>query len=247
MKKVFMTLAAIAAFSFANAQVFVGGSLGFSSQSSSVDLTLSEGNTVIHANDIRDEEYVDPATSEFYFAPKVGIYLTDKLAAGLSLGFGRYTETEYSMYDINTNANPATFKEEVYKSIYTDFAVAPFVRYHFAGWNNFSVFAELTAGVMFGNEKSIAERGTTREEDNNQKSFGLGVAVVPGLAYKINENIQLEATLDLFGLNYNYTKFTYEDGDEYKAENKESEFGLGIDTESVFNVGSLTIGFTYKF
>ena len=67
------------------------------------------------------------------------------------------------------------------------------------------------------------------------------------MAYKINENIQLEATLDLFGLNYNYTKFTYEDGDEYKAETKESEFGLGIDTESVFNVGSLTIGFTYKF
>ena len=241
-----MTLAAIAVFSFANAQLFVGGSLGFSSISSSADYSLTENGQTITINDVRDNDFIDPATTYFNFAPKVGFYLNEKLAVGLELGFNRLTETEYRIYDLNYNDNPVTFKEASYKTIETVFSVGAFGRYHFAEWNNFSLFAELSAGVAFGNEKTKSERENKEEINDGAKIFGIGIGLIPGVSYKINEHIQLEATLDLFGLNYNYTKTTMSDDTE-EIIFKESAFDFGADSESLFNVGQLTVGFVYKF
>ncbi len=249
MKKVFMTLAAVAAFSFANAQFFVGGSLGFSSGSGTESLTVTE--TLGSSSTTTTTDAKTPSYSEFLFAPKVGYYLNDKLAVGLELGFTTYSETEYDYPEIY---NKAELTENIFKGTENLFGVAPFVRYHFAQWNNFSLFGELTVGLAFGSSKEVATIDGKEEEMEGPSSFGFGVTIMPGISYKVNDHIQLEATLDVFGLNYMYSKSTLNEEETYgeyttSAEyvGTESEFGFGLDTRNLFSVANLTIGFVYKF
>lgn len=241
MKKVFMTLAAVAAFSFANAQLFVGGSLGFSSQSGKTNADYTMGNLSY------ESEIKSPSSSEFVIAPKVGFYLNEKLAVGASLIFDRYSETEFDYPQLWDNNSEV---ENSYKNIGTAFGIAPFVRYHFAEWNNLSLFGELTVGMMWGNTKDVATVDNKETTLDGPKTFAFGVSLTPGVAYKINEHIQLEATLDVFGLNYMCEKVTETlDAGGVKGEsvNTNSSFNFGVDSESLFNVGQLTVGFVYKF
>ena len=66
MKKIMMTLAAVCVAATMNAQVYVGGSLGFNSKHSGV----------------ADKNY-----TTFTIAPEVGYTLSDKFAVGVALGF----------------------------------------------------------------------------------------------------------------------------------------------------------------
>ena len=249
MKKLFLTLAAVAAFSFTNAQIFVGGSLGFSTESGSSSFTgtnTTGGNTTTTTS-----EQKLPTYKEFSFAPKVGYYLNDKLAVGIGFGIDQYREINYDL----GYAEPAKQESEYNsKEVSNGYLVGAFARYHFAEWNNFSLFGELSAGVMIGNSKTVTTFNNEETTFDGPKNFGFGISLTPGIAYKVNDHIQLEATLDVFGLNYTYAKKTstseYEYGTtlvENEYVNTASEFGFGIDTESLFNVGSLTIGFVYKF
>lgn len=245
MKKVFMTLAAVAAFSFANAQLFVGGSLGFSSQSGKTNDNYTT--TVGSLTTSYETEYKSPSSSEFVIAPKVGFYLNEKLAVGASLIFDRYSKTEFDYPQLWDNNSEV---ENSYKNIGTAFGIAPFVRYHFAEWNNLSLFGELTVGMMWGNTKDVATVDNKETTLDGPKTFAFGVSLTPGVAYKINEHIQLEATLDVFGLNYMYEKMTETTDEEIlKGETvvTNSSFNFGVDSESLFNVGQLTVGFVYKF
>ena len=243
-----MTLAAVAAFSFANAQFFVGGSLGFSSESGNKKETWTS--TYLGTTTTTTSEEKTPSYSEFSFSPKVGYYLNDNLAVGIELGFTTYSETEY-LYDDDAEIHPgsgpnkAEQTEYNYKSTENLFGVAPFVRYHFAQWNNFSLFSELSVGLAFGSSK---------EEMEGPSLFGFGVSIVPGISYKINNHIQLEATLDVFGLNYIYSKSTQNQEYNYSNYNATlegvitaSKFGFGLDTQNLFSVANLTIGFVYRF
>lgn len=257
MKKVFMTLAAVAAFSFANAQFFVGGSLGFSSESGNKKETWTS--TYLGTTTTTTSEEKTPSYSEFSFSPKVGYYLNDKLAVGIELGFTTYSETEY-LYDDDAEIHPgsgpnkAEQTEYNYKSTENLFGVAPFVRYHFAQWNNFSLFGELSVGLAFGSSKEVATINGKEEEMEGPSLFGFGVSIVPGISYKINDHIQLEATLDVFGLNYIYSKSTQNQEYNYSNYNATlegvitaSKFGFGLDTQNLFSVANLTIGFVYRF
>lgn len=257
MKKVFMTLAAVAAFSFANAQFFVGGSLGFSSGSGTESLTVTE--TLGNSSSTTTTDAKAPSYSEFLFAPKVGYYLNDKLAVGLELGFITYSQTQYDLPGLGDGPNPdydykAEPTENFYKGTENLFGVAPFVRYHFAQWNNFSLFGELSVGLAFSSSKEVATIDGKEEEMEGPSMFGFGVTIMPGISYKINDHIQLEATLDVFGLNYMYSKSTLNEEEVYgdytystEYVSTESEFGFGLDTRNLFSVANLTIGFVYKF
>ena len=243
MKKVFMTLAAIAAFSFANAQIFVGGSLGISTSSGRTNTSYTT--TVGGVTNTTEGEYKEPSNFDLFVAPKVGFYLNDKLAVGLGLGINHFSETEYDYVGITPNESEYTMK-----NVGTEFGLIPFVRYHFAEWNNFSLFGELTVGMLFGRSKDIETTANTEVVTEGPKGFALNVSVTPGVAYKINDHIQLEAMINLLGLNYIYSKITQMNDyitSQQERVVRESEFEFGVDSEDAFNVGNLTIGFVYKF
>ena len=254
MKKVFLTLAAVAAFSIANAQFFIGGSLGFSTQSgtSTSTYTTNYGSSTTTLT----YEEKSPSYSVFSFGTKLGYYFNDsKWAVGLRLGINHFHETEYDYYDYGQPTPDKAEPQNYIRTIGTEFGIAPFVRYHFADWNDFSLFAELSTGVMFGNSEIIPTiNGNEEAYRKGPQIFAFSINIMPGVAYRINDNIQLEATLDLFGLNYMYGKSTEKNtynsstyNESYETSITESAFGLGVCTESLFSQSNITIGFVYRF
>ena len=70
MKKIMMTLAAVCVAATMNAQVYVGGSLGF-------ETTSHDGNT----------------NSQLTLMPEIGYALDDNLAVGIAFGYGQTKES----------------------------------------------------------------------------------------------------------------------------------------------------------
>lgn len=78
MKKLFITLAFVAATFFCQAQFYVGGSLGLSGTGGKT--TVSSSASELSTN--------DPKGINFTIAPSVGYMFSDNLGAGLDFGFG---------------------------------------------------------------------------------------------------------------------------------------------------------------
>ena len=96
MKKLFFTIALLASTMIASAQVYVGGGVGFWN------------------NDDAEE-------TSYSFTPEIGYCFSDKLAAGVALGFA-YEEAGDASLDV--------------------LSFNPYVRYTFLRAGNFSVFAD---------------------------------------------------------------------------------------------------------
>jgi long-subunit fatty acid transport protein len=109
-----------------NAQVFLGGGLGFNTAGGSVD----DGSSTTDK----------PSTFNFNISPMVGKFASEKLAYGLALNFvtGR-TESAGTPVTINTS---------------NTYGFTPFLRYYAVKMNKFSVFGQANAGISFSNSKS---------------------------------------------------------------------------------------------
>ena len=118
MKKIILTVAAVFAFGFANAQESTGGK-GFGSG----DIFIS-GSVGFHSEKTGDQKY-----SEFTIAPKVGFFVTENIAIGGKLGFSSSTETDFPGADIKG----------------TVLSVGAFGRFYATPASDFSFFAELGA------------------------------------------------------------------------------------------------------
>jgi len=120
MKKIILTVAAVFAFGFANAQeattdggfaqgdLFVTGGIGFMSEKTG------------------DEKF-----SGFNFSPSVGYFVSENIALGARLNITSGTEENPGDPEIKTNG----------------FGVEAFGRYYFTPASKFSVFGELAVGV----------------------------------------------------------------------------------------------------
>lgn len=112
MKKIMMiAVMAVAAIS-ANAQMWVGGNLGFNTEKTKFeDTELSSG-------------------TSFEIAPEVGYNLNEKWAVAIALGYGHY------------DAGTVTFAGKEVSGIINTFSIKPYVRYTFVKAGNFSAFCD---------------------------------------------------------------------------------------------------------
>ena len=122
MKKIILSVVAILAFGFANAQDSTGK--GFSKGSIFVSGSVS----------IASEKTGDDKSSGFTVAPKVGFFVTDNIAIGGKIGFGSLKEEEAGV-DTEDLAR---------------LTVGAFGRYYFTPSSDFSLFGEL--GVDYTSE-----------------------------------------------------------------------------------------------
>lgn len=147
MKKVILTVAAIFAFGFANAQetteggfsngdVFISGSVGFSS--------TKTGNQ---------------KDNGFEIAPSVGFFVTNNIVLGGRLGYSsNKQENDQDGFDVETKSN--------------SFQVGAFGRYYFTPASKFSFFGEL--GVDYVTTKS--EINVPVSEEYKVNGFAVQVA-----------------------------------------------------------------------
>ena len=98
MKKIILSVAAVFAFGFANAQEEVKEAKGFG---------FSKGNIMVEGNlgfDSTNDKNTKEKTNSFEFNPKAGYFVTDKFAVGIQLGIGS-DKTSVAGTDTNKNSN----------------------------------------------------------------------------------------------------------------------------------------------
>ncbi|MBN2813797.1 MAG: hypothetical protein JXQ80_06945, partial [Bacteroidales bacterium] len=64
-----------------------------------------------------------------------------------------------------------------------------------------------------------------------------GVTVFPGIAFELNDKIQLNAAVNLFNLG-----FTYQIVKDGGKKSRSTESGFGINLNDIINTGAVTIG-----
>jgi opacity protein-like surface antigen len=209
MKKIILTVAAVFAFGFANAQDKKESSEGFSKGDVFVTGSVGFGTT----------KTGDSKGNSFNFSPKVGFFVTENIAVGAELGFGS------TKADNGANGTTVTFTETKTNG----FSGGVFGRYYFTPTSKFSPFANL--GLGFGsnkttNDSKLGSFSTSTESKNKTMNVGLGL----GFNYFVAPNWALEASWA--GLTYN----TNDNGG--KGADKTNSFGLNANLSSI-NFGML--------
>jgi hypothetical protein len=121
-KTIFSLVAALFMAGSMSAQIFVGGSIGFGTNSSST----SVGGT---SND-------GPSSYNFGLSPYGGFYLNDDLAVGSYIGF--------NVSGGSNNQSPETTWSR------STFNITPFVRYRLLDISNLNIFGQGQLGLGFG-------------------------------------------------------------------------------------------------
>jgi hypothetical protein len=190
-----------------NAQVFVGGNFAFNTHNNKTDLGTTTTQKV--------SDY------SFDFAPKAGVFISDKVAFGLALDI------------FFSGSTSGVQTKTISKS--SGLGLSPFMRYYAAKWNKFSLFGQGNIGLEFS--KSNRKTGTTTTD--GPKTTRLYLSIYPGLSYDISEKLSLETSLNILSLGFDYKTSKQ---DTYKEVNSGFNLGAGPD-----NIVTITVGAIYKF
>ncbi|MBP5643588.1 MAG: outer membrane beta-barrel protein [Bacteroidales bacterium] len=227
MKKLFITIAFVAATMFASAQLYVGGSLGLGTQSGKDEFKADNVTVTVD----------QPKQLNFTFNPEVGFMFNDNMGVGINLLFGlsqsKQKDDDYT----------ATFKT-------TNIGFAPYFRYVFAEVDNFKFYADARVSYLMSTPKGKIEQGGQSLEITGDKTTTLGVGIVPGMAYQLTDNISMNCALNILELGFQTTKTVDKDHTEEidgvvvtgDLTTKTNEFGFGVNYAT-----PITIGFFYTF
>ncbi|MEK6493160.1 outer membrane beta-barrel protein [Myroides odoratimimus] len=212
MKKLVLSLVAVAAFGFtANAQETEKPTFGF-----------QETNVFVEGSfELKDatskEDGVKTKGTNFNFSPKVGYMLSDKVAVGVALGFGKTSFVE-----------TLEGKEKLGENLKTLYAGA-FARYYFLELGQrFKTYAEV--GVGFDERKS-----------GDYKNTGIKAGLDLGMNYFVTKNIAISFGLgDILSFRSGKDKFKGESGETA------TETGVNLNVFKNF-FDTPTFGLTYKF
>ena len=158
-----------------NAQVYVGGSLGFTSSKQSAGGHDEDG-------------------SSFKFMPEIGYQLDPTLSIGVQVGyshgyaaFGSLTVTDFKAAMNTAISTYVDISEDNTKL--NSFTFAPYVRYNVLDFGKANLFIEGSVG--YTNIKS--------EGKNDTKIDALEIALRPGISFQLSDRISALAKLGSFG------------------------------------------------
>mgnify|MGYP003610339390 CR=1 FL=1 len=174
MKKIILTVAAVFAFGFANAQDKTESSEGFSKGDVFASGAISLGSS----------KTGDFKANSFEFAPKVGYFVSENIAVGASVGFNSLKLDNGSDDAKNSGVGFGAFG-----------------RYYFTPASKFSLFAELGVDYTTTDEEFDAEDGTLYASSFESKELGLGLGL--GMNYFVSSNFSLEAGIAVLGYTSN--------------------------------------------
>ncbi len=231
MKKVFLTLSLVAAAFFCQAQLFIGGDLGFGMTGGNV--SAKQGNSTETAN--------LPKATTFEIVPTIGFMFSDNIGIGLDFGY-RIDNQKASGEEGNIK-----WDEKVGQN---SWIVAPYFRWVFGQFDRVSLYADARINFGGGKAKWSETVGNETLSGDGDKVSNFGFNIVPGINFMISDNIALNARLNLISLGYNMTKTTtknpenieYYRADEWEYTVKKTDFGFGVNYRT-----ALEVGFVYQF
>lgn len=238
MKKVLLTLA-VTCFAFAaNAQLVIGGNIGFGMDNGTNVLTsktVSPATTTTLTTDL-------PKTVNFYIKPKIGFNINEKMSAGIILGYGTSIETR--TYDwapgIPFTATEIVRTEKITTS---EISVTPYFRYNVTTLNNFTFFCEAAVPIAISPAQKTHTELTYKDgtatvnqtvDVDGVKYTSFGVTVTPGLNYALNDHLNMDIYFNAIGLSFIHrtatTLTTYPNGDTDENVNTTNDFGFNVRT-----------------
>jgi len=227
MKKILLTLALAAFAMTANAQWVLGGKLD------------------INHNSNYDDDYSrGSANTNIGILPKVGYWLNDNMQIGIQLGWDYNYTRDYGR-TASTSFATAQYASDTYESTpQSAVVIAPYFRYNFASWKNFTVFCEAQLNVKLGLESKThrfvnGSEVTGYPTDNNDNYTTFGLNVVPGLNYAFNDHISMDIYVNILGL---YAEMTTNEG------SSSHKWGLMADMSAQSlnaHLNNFSIGFNY--
>lgn len=174
MKKIILTVAAVLAFGFANAQDKKQGSEGF-----------AKGDVFVSgAVGLSSSKTGDFKANGFNFSPRAAYFVSDNIALGLALGF------ESQKIELGESATN------------TQTSFGAFGRYYATPSSKFSLFAQL--GFDFTSSKNewfVDSDGSLSATDFEDKGFAINFA--PGFHYFVSDNFALETSIGVLGYSSN--------------------------------------------
>lgn len=216
-----MTLATAFVAVSMNAQYYVGGTAGFTSQ--------KDNSTTAN---------IETTRNDLTIAPEFGMALDDKMSVGIVLS---YESESFEDKWTGVGADPVAKRR---KPTTTTIALRPYVRYQLLTVGKFNVFAD--GGIDFSMEKTSEagfKPGTTDTYDT-KAGMNLGLFVQPGVSFKINDQWTLVTKFDdMFTLGYNKSKVA----DLTGAPDPDTEFNFGAKTNTLFRLDNLRFGVFYNF
>jgi len=195
MKKTLLSLTALFAFGVVTAQeepatigfskgdVFASGTLSFSSQKTG-----------------------DFKSNQFTVSPKVGYFVSNNIAIGVSLTYLSATEDM-------SDSNFGSVEEKT-----TGFEAGAFGRYYFMPASRFSVFAQVYAGYATAKYEVEAYQ-------SESKSNGFGFEFAPGFNYFVSDHFAIETTFGVLG--YNSVK------PDYNGAESTDTLNIGLDLANI--------------
>jgi outer membrane protein len=176
MKKIILTVAAVFAFGFANAQEETKNE-GFSKG----DVFLSG------AFSLNSAKTGDFKENYFEIAPKFGYFVSDNIAVGAMIGY-QSNKLDNGSEDVSN----------------TGLGLGAFGRYYFTPANKFSLFAELGFNyTSFDNEYFIDSDGDIIVPGSSFESKEIGFGLGAGLNYFVSSNFSIEAGVAVLGYSSN--------------------------------------------
>lgn len=166
-----------------------GTHIGFSNGIGMMDMYFSNS-----TREFPDGSSEKSSSFNIFFAPKVGYFLADNLAAGIDLAFG-WGKTEIPLTDFSVKANNALF------------GAGPFVRYYVPK-GKILPFAEVNS--IFGNQRTRTDMVGNTESNTGITNLGGGL----GLALLLGER----SSFDLL-LNYSTNRANFESDGFYTRQN----------------------------
>lgn len=131
-------------------------------------------------------------------SPRIGYYLTDKLAVGS--GIDLYSSRSISEYTLDRT----TLKN---KSI----GLSPFARFFPVSIDRLSFYLEIQPEVYIGWGTRESESGTIVQTDKT-RNFGFGMALRPGAEYSLTDRIRIGISAGY--LEYSWERMTYDPGED---------------------------------
>lgn len=210
----------------ANAQIFVGGNIGYN-------------------HDSANETYYDESSkirsgNGFTIGPEVGYRFNEKWTAGLSVIYApsiskaTYTD-EYGLQNLKQWTNRWDF--------------SAFGRYSVWGAKGFNVClqGELLASCFYRTSTTSLEESVGSDNKNSLNGLDLGIQFYPVLTYDISKHLTAVAKLNLLGAGFQWEKITTTDSsvsiDDTQTTTKYSRYlALNINSRT-----EISFGIEYRF
>lgn len=223
MRKFLFSLMFVAMAIVGQAQLYVGGTVGFGRTGGKTDTTL----------DGKTQTTYDARKSSFQISPNVGYMLSDVIGIGIDFSLLRETD--------KTCPDPSNGKYDN-KTIQNTFVVAPYLRYVLADFGKIDIYADAKIPLEFSGGKNVFVHENVKTEAKLPKGFGIGVSIVPGISYSFNEHLSINTEIGLLGIDYMFKKVTDTSVKDVKKVTKTNEFGIGINSRV-----AAKFGFVYTF